>query len=85
MCRWNQPDSKKWVRLVGQTVPGCLSLKETCYPDGKEAALLDVFEAELGYSCGSNCHPEDVLVSDSPGSHSDVSTSLAMRAFSPPT
>jgi hypothetical protein len=59
-------DTKRWVRLVGQTVPGCLTLKETCYPDGKEAALLDVFEAELGEKCGSNCHPEDVFVTGKP-------------------
>jgi hypothetical protein len=59
-------DTKQWVRLIGHTVPGCLTLKETCYPDGREVALLDVFEAELGYSCGSNGHPEDVLVSDKP-------------------
>jgi hypothetical protein len=59
-------DTKQWVRLIGRQVPGCLTLRETSYPDGREAALLDVFEAELGYSCGSNCHPEDVLVSDKP-------------------
>jgi len=56
--------TKKWVRLVGPTVPGCLTVKETCYGDGKEAALLDVFEVELGEACGSNCHPEDVYVTD---------------------
>ncbi len=54
--------TKKWVRLVGRAVPGCLTLKETCYGDGKQAALLDVFETELGEKCGSNCHPEDVFV-----------------------
>jgi hypothetical protein len=59
-------DSKKWVRLVGQTIPGCLTVKETCYPDGRETALLDVFEAELGEKCGSNCHPEDVFVTAKP-------------------
>ena len=59
-------DTKQWVRLVGQTVPGCLTLKETCYPDGREAALLDVFEAELGERCGTNCHPEDVFVTSKP-------------------
>ena len=58
--------TKKWVRLVGRSVPGCLTIKETCYPDGSEAALLDVFEAELGEKCGSNCHPEDVFVTDRP-------------------
>lgn len=58
--------TKKWVRLVGRKVPGCLTLKETCYPDGREAALLDVLEAELGEECGSNCHPEDVYVTDKP-------------------
>ena len=58
--------TKQWVRLVGQTVPGCLTLRETCYPDGREVALLDVFEAELGKKCGSNCHPEDVYVTGTP-------------------
>lgn len=58
--------SKKWVRLVGTKVPGCLTIKETCYPDGPPAELLDVFEVELGEACGSNCHPEDVFVTDRP-------------------
>jgi Dual OB-containing domain len=54
--------TKHWVRLIGRQIPGCLTVKETCYSDGKEAALLDVFEAELGERCGSNAHPEDVFV-----------------------
>jgi Dual OB-containing domain len=54
--------TKKWVRLIGKQVAGCLTVKETCYADGKPAALLDVFEAELGESCGTNCHPEDVFI-----------------------
>ena len=54
--------TKQWVRVVGKTVPGCLTLKEASYADGKEAALLDVFEVELGERCGTNCHPEDVYV-----------------------
>lgn len=57
--------TKKWVRLVGRQVPGCLTLKETCYADGREAALLDVFETELGKKCGSNGHPEDVFTQGS--------------------
>jgi hypothetical protein len=56
--------TKKWVRLVGRFFPGCLTREETCYADGNEAALLDVFEAELGAPCASNCHPEDVFVTD---------------------
>src|SRR5208283_5025571 len=56
--------TKKWVRLVGRAVPGCLTVKETCYPDGRPAALLDLFEVELGQGCGSNCHPEDVFVTE---------------------
>jgi hypothetical protein len=56
--------SKKWVRLVGRQIPGCLTIQETCYPDGTPAELLDVFEAELGDPCGSNCHPEDVFIAD---------------------
>jgi hypothetical protein len=58
--------TKKWVRLVGRKIPGCLTLRETCYPDGREAALLDVIEVELGEECGSNCHPEDVYVTEKP-------------------
>jgi hypothetical protein len=58
--------TKKWVRLVGKKTPGCLTREETCYPDGTEASILDVFEAQLGESCGSNCHPEDVLVAQEP-------------------
>jgi hypothetical protein len=58
--------TKKWVRLVGTQAPGCLTIKETCYPDGTPAGLLDVFEAELGEPCGSNCHPEDVFIADKP-------------------
>jgi hypothetical protein len=58
--------SKKWVRLVGTQVPGCLTIKETCYPDGTPAELLDVFEADLGEACGSNCHPEDVFITERP-------------------
>jgi len=58
--------TKQWVRLVGKQAPGCLTRKEASYPDGKEAALLDVFEAELGERCGSNSHPEDVYVKGSP-------------------
>lgn len=58
--------AKRWVRLVGRRVSGCLTLEETCYPDGRPAALLDVFEADLGEKCGSNCHPEDVYVTEKP-------------------
>ena len=59
-------ETKRWVRLVGNQVPGCLTLREISYPDGRDVALLDVFEAELGEGCGSNCHPEDVYVTGSP-------------------
>lgn len=58
--------TKQWVRLVGHQVPGCLTVKEAGYPDGKEVALLDVFEAELGEKCGTNCHPEDVFITSKP-------------------
>lgn len=57
--------AKKWVRLLGRQVPGCLTVQETCYADGTEAAVLDVFEAELGERCGSNGHPEDVFTAGS--------------------
>ncbi len=54
--------TKQWVRLVGRSVPGGLTVDQTCYSDGREAAPLDVFEAELDDRCGSNAHPEDVYV-----------------------
>jgi|SRR5580658_5759395 hypothetical protein len=54
--------TKKWVRLVGSKVQGCLTIDETCYVDGSEAEVLDVFEAELGENCSSRWHPEDVSV-----------------------
>jgi hypothetical protein len=57
-------DTGRWVRLVGRRAPGCLTLGEASYSNGSEAALLDVFEAELGEGCGSNCHPEDVYVTE---------------------
>ena len=53
---------KKWVRLIGKEVQGCLTREQTCYYDGTETAVLDVFEAELGEKCGTNSHPEDVFV-----------------------
>jgi hypothetical protein len=56
----------KWVRLVGRQVAGCLTVKETSYPDGRQAAMLDMFEVDLGQACGSNSHPEDVLVTAKP-------------------
>ncbi|MDR3774471.1 MAG: hypothetical protein P4L26_14035 [Terracidiphilus sp.] len=58
--------TKRWVRLVGRQVPGCLTIKETCYPDGRQVALLDVFEVELGENCGTNSHPEDVYITGKP-------------------
>jgi hypothetical protein len=58
--------TKHWVRLIGRQVPGCLTRQEASYPDGREAALLDIFEADLGEKCTSNCHPEDVYVTDKP-------------------
>ena len=54
--------SGRWVRLVGRTVPGCLTIKEASYADGHEVRLLDVFEAELEESCATKSHPEDVYL-----------------------
>jgi hypothetical protein len=56
--------TKKWVRLIGRQVPGCLTVKETSYAGGGEPGVLDVFEAELSEKCGSNSHPEDVYVAE---------------------
>jgi hypothetical protein len=56
--------TKEWIRLAGRKIPGCLTVKETCYPNGNETAILDVFEAELDEPCGSNCHPEDIFVTE---------------------
>ncbi len=53
---------KRWVRLVGRQVPGCLTIGEASYADGREVRLLDVFEAETGETCASHCHPEDVYL-----------------------
>jgi hypothetical protein len=58
--------TKQWVRLIGRDVQGCLTREQTCYRDGKEAAVLDLFEAELGEQCGSKSHPEDVYVTGKP-------------------
>lgn len=58
--------TKQWVRLVGRQVPGCLTVKEASYADGKQAALLDVFEAEFDEKCASNAHPEDMFVTGKP-------------------
>ena len=57
--------TKKWVRLVGRQIPGCLTREEASYADGQPSALLDVFEAEIGERCGTCAHPEDVYVGDS--------------------
>jgi len=54
--------SKRWLRLVGRQVPGCLTIGEASYADGREVRLLDVFEAEIVETCASHCHPEDVYL-----------------------
>lgn len=58
--------TRKWVRLIGRKVPHCLTLNEARYGDGKEVSLLDVFELEIEADCGTNHHPEDVLVAGTP-------------------
>ena len=58
--------TKKWVRLVGRKIPRCLTLGEARYRDGKDISLLDVFEIEIDKSCGSNHHPEDILIAGTP-------------------
>lgn len=54
--------AKRWVRLIGRSVPRCLARNEARYVDGKEPSLLDVFEVELEADCGSSYHPEDVFI-----------------------
>ncbi|MGB8261890.1 MAG: hypothetical protein WCE75_16120 [Terracidiphilus sp.] len=61
--------AKEWVRLVGKTVPGCVTVREATCVGGKEAALLDVIEAELGDPCGSGSHPEDRFITGTPWRH----------------
>jgi hypothetical protein len=61
--------TRAWVRLIGPTVPGCLTRQEARYIDGKEPAILDVFEVELDGVCGSNYHPENVFVTGAPWRH----------------
>ena len=56
--------TKQWVRLVGRKVAGCLTVDETRFENGTEAALLDLFEVDIGQNCGSNSHPEDVFVAE---------------------
>lgn len=58
--------TKRWIRLVGRTVPGCVTLKEATYPGGKLAAPLDLFEAELSVPCGTAAHPEDTYITSRP-------------------
>src|ERR1035438_8589390 len=74
-------DTKKWVRLIGRQIPGCLTRKESSYSGGKEVALLDVFEAELDKPCGSNCHPEDVYIAERPWRFVRSFDSLAESQF----
>ncbi len=54
--------SKRWVRLVGNEVPGCLTVREASYQSGEQVKLLDVFEVQLGETRGTMSHPEDVQV-----------------------
>jgi len=56
--------SRRWVRLVADKASGSIARERTCFSDGSEAAILDVFEAEIAEPCGSQVHPEDVLVTD---------------------
>ncbi len=58
--------TKQWIRLIGNEVSGGLTREQTCYPDGTEARVLDLMQIELGDRCGSNYHPEDVLVISRP-------------------
>jgi Dual OB-containing domain len=58
--------TRKWVRLIGGKVPGCLTRSEARCTDGTELSLLDVFEVELEADCGSNYHPEDVVIAGTP-------------------
>jgi hypothetical protein len=58
--------TRRWLRLVGLRVPGCLTLEECCYADGTPAAPLDVIDIALGEPCGSNCHPEDTYIAPEP-------------------
>jgi hypothetical protein len=58
--------TRKWVRLIGRKVSGCLTRSEVRYTNGKEVALLDVFEVEVDGDCRSNYHPEDVTIAGTP-------------------
>jgi hypothetical protein len=60
--------TKKWVRLVGRAVPGCVTVQEASYANQRPAAILDLFETELGETCGSCAHPEDVYITGRPWS-----------------
>lgn len=58
--------TRKWVRLLGRRVPGCLTLGEARFDDGRDVALLDVIELEIEADCPSNPHPEDVRIGGTP-------------------
>ena len=38
--------TKRWVRLIGNEIAGCMTLAEASYADGNPIELLDVFEVE---------------------------------------
>ena len=61
--------TKRWVRLVSKAIPGCVTVEEATYACGKQVAVLDVFEVELGDPCGSDSHPEDRFILDTPWRH----------------
>lgn len=58
--------TRQWVRLIGRVVPHSLTLNEARYADGKAVSLLDVFEVQVDKDCGSNHHPEDALIAETP-------------------
>lgn len=56
--------TKRWVRLIGNEIAGCMTLAEASYADGNPIELLDVFEVELCEPCGTECQPENVRIAE---------------------
>src|SRR5690242_10675200 len=56
--------TKRWVRLIGNEVPNCMTLQEAGYADGRPVELLDVFEVEFAEPCGTDRQPENVRIAE---------------------
>ena len=76
-------ETKQWVRLVGRQVPGCLTLKETCYPDGRRPRCWMSSRRNSAKDAAPTAIRKMCTSQTSPGNPCGASTNLAMRTFSP--